>query len=41
MKSVIKRKISLGTEEEKKQREKELKKKEEEYADFLEAAQKK
>jgi molecular chaperone HtpG len=41
LKSVIKRKIFLGTEKEKKQREKELKKKEEEYADFLEAAQKK
>lgn len=41
LKSVTKGKVSLGTEEEKKQREAELKKKEEEYANFLEAAQKK
>ena len=41
LKSVTKGKVSLGTEEEKKQREEELKKKEEEYAKFLEAAQKK
>jgi molecular chaperone HtpG len=41
LKSVTKGKVSLGTEEEKKQREEELKKKEEEYAKFLEAAQRK
>jgi molecular chaperone HtpG len=41
LKSVTKGKVSLGTEEEQKQREEELKKKEEEYAKFLEAAQKK
>jgi molecular chaperone HtpG len=41
LKSVTKGKVSLGTEEEEKQREEELKKKEEEYAKFLEAAQKK
>jgi molecular chaperone HtpG len=41
LKSVSKGKVSLGTEEEKKQREEEIKKKEEEYAKFLEAAQKK
>lgn len=41
LKSVTKGKVSLGTEEEKKQREEELKKKEEDYAKFLEAAQKK
>jgi len=41
LKSVTKGKVSLGTEEEKKQREETLKKKEEEYAKFLEATQKK
>src|SRR5262245_55004743 len=41
LQSVTKGKVSLGTEEEKKQREEELKKKEEEYAKFLEAAQEK
>ncbi len=41
LKSVSKGKISLGTQEEKKQREEVLKKKEDEYAKFLEAVQKK
>jgi molecular chaperone HtpG len=41
LKSVTKGKVSLGTEEEQKQRAEELKKKEEEYAKFLEVAQKK
>jgi molecular chaperone HtpG len=41
LKSVTKGKVSLGTEEEKKQQAEDLKKKEEHYAKFLEAAQKK
>lgn len=41
LKSVTKGKIDLGTEEEKKERDEQLKKKEEEYADFLQAWQKK
>jgi molecular chaperone HtpG len=41
LKSVTKGKMSLGTEDEKKQREEELKRKEEEYAKFLEAVQRK
>jgi molecular chaperone HtpG len=41
LKSVTKGKVSLGTEEEKKQQAEDLKKKEEDYAKFLEAAQKK
>ncbi len=41
LKSVTKGKVSLGTEEEKKQREEELQKKEEQYARFLETCQKK
>jgi molecular chaperone HtpG len=41
LKSVTKGRVSLGTDEEKKQREEQLKKKEEEYAKFLEAAQEK
>lgn len=41
LKSVTKGKVHLGTEEEKKQREEQLTKKEEEYAQFLEACQKK
>jgi molecular chaperone HtpG len=41
LKSVSKGKVSLGTDEEKKQREEELKNKEEQYGKFLEAAQKK
>jgi len=41
LKSVTKGKVHLGTEEEKKKREEEIKKKEEEYAQFLEASQKK
>jgi molecular chaperone HtpG len=41
LKSVTKGKVSLGTEEENKQREEKLKKKEEEYATFLAAVQKK
>lgn len=40
LKSVTKGKMSLGTDEEKEQRQEELKKKEEEYAQFLEACQK-
>ena len=41
LKSVTKGKVQLGTEEEKKQLEEDIKKKEEEYASFLQAAQKK
>jgi molecular chaperone HtpG len=41
LKSVTKGKVQFGTDEEKKQREDEIKKKEEEYNDFLQAAQKK
>jgi molecular chaperone HtpG len=41
LKSVTKGKVHLGTEEEKKQLEEQLKKKEEEYANFLQACQKK
>lgn len=41
LKSVTKGKVVLGTEDEKKQREEELNKKQEEYAAFLDAAQKK
>jgi molecular chaperone HtpG len=41
LKAVTKGKVQLGTEDEKKQRDEQLKKKEEEYANFLQACQKK